>query len=318
MYLDFAPLEGITTSLFRRIHHQFFPGVDRYYSPFLSPTQDHRFTPREKIEFYPEYNQDISLIPQILTKKSEDFLWAAKEFSSMGYQEVNLNLGCPSGTVTAKGKGCGMLTDLSVLKLFLDHIFDQTSCQITIKTRLGVNDPDEFLPVLDLFGQYPVSELIVHPRIRRDFYRHPIRIEYFDYAIKNYKNPISYNGSILNAHDYSNCSKKYPNLKSVMIGQALVSDPALAHRIKYHGTCTKDQIREFHDSLLTGYTLQFGNELNAMKRMKDVWFYLARIFENSERQCKRILKAKYADEYRQAVNAIFSELSLLSETSGGW
>ena len=102
MIYYFAPLEGVTGSEFRRAHHQFFPGVDAYYMPFLSPTQDHVFTQRERRNVLPEYNQGFRAVPQLLTKNAEDFLWCAGELSAMGYGEVNLNLGCPSGTVVAK------------------------------------------------------------------------------------------------------------------------------------------------------------------------------------------------------------------------
>ena len=120
MRYDFAPMEGITGFLFRQLHHQYFPGVDRYYIPFLSPTQDHTFTPRELREVLPENNQGLEVVPQLLTKSPEDFLWAAGELSAMGYQTVNLNLGCPSGTVVAKGKGAGMLRCPEDLDRFLD------------------------------------------------------------------------------------------------------------------------------------------------------------------------------------------------------
>ena len=204
-------MEGITGAVFRRLHHACFSGVDRYYTPFLSPTSDRRFTPREQREFYPEYNEGIPLIPQILTKHAGDFLWAAEELSAMGYKEVNLNAGCPSGTVTAKGKGAGLLADLAALDAFLDEIFTHANCKISVKTRLGLNDPEEFEPILEIYNRYPLSELIVHPRVRKDFYRHPVRTEYFDLAYEKSKNPISYNGSIVTKADFESCQKNIRN-----------------------------------------------------------------------------------------------------------
>ena len=121
----FAPLEGVTGSEFRRAHHRWFPGVDAYYMPFLSPTQDHVFTPRELRNVLPEHNQGFRAVPQLLTKNPEDFLWCAGELAAMGYGEVNLNLVCPSGTVTAKGKGAGMLARPEELDCFLDTVFSQ-------------------------------------------------------------------------------------------------------------------------------------------------------------------------------------------------
>lgn len=318
MYLDYAPLEGITTALYRRLHCRYFPGVDRYYAPFLSPTQDHLFTPREKRELFPEYNEGYILIPQLLTKNPDDFIWAASELSAMGYQEINLNLGCPSGTVTAKGKGAGMLADLAVLESFLSKIYDHAPYKISVKTRLGLNDPDEFHQILELYNQFPISELIIHPRIRKDFYRHPVRMNAFEAALQSSKIPVSFNGSIITAQDHANCIKQYSGLVSVMIGQGLVSDPFLAGRIKYNMKSDKKLLSAFVDELYAGYTEQFGSSNNAAKRMKDIWFYLIRLFENSEKYGKSILKSKNAEEYQTVVNAVFSNLELLNESRGGW
>ena len=167
MRYDFAPMEGITGFLFRQLHHQYFPGVDRYYIPFLSPTQDHTFTPRELREVLPENNQGLEVVPQLLTKSPEDFLWAAGELSAMGYQTVNLNLGCPSGTVVAKGKGAGMLRCPEDLERFLDTVFSRAPCAVSVKTRLGLSDAAEFGPILEIYNRYPISELIVHPGFSR-------------------------------------------------------------------------------------------------------------------------------------------------------
>ena len=318
MNLDFAPLEGITTALYRRLHYEYFPGVDRYYSPFLSPTQDHLFTPREKREFFPEYNQGYPFIPQILTKNSEDFLWAAHELSAMGYPEVNLNLGCPSGTVTAKGKGCGMLSNPQALDQFLDRIYSDAPCKISIKTRLGMENPEEFHQILDIYHQYPLSELIIHPRVRKDFYRHPVRKDVFQQAFDVSSVPISYNGSINTVDDFNKCQDDFPGLTSIMIGQGMVSDPFLAGRIIQNATSNRQQLRSFLDALLDGYTEQFGNRINAMKRMKDIWFYQIRLFADSERYGKKILKAKNVEEYDLAVSSVFRDLDLLEYTTAGW
>jgi len=318
MYLDFAPMEGITGAAFRRVHRKYFQGIDRYYTPFLSPTKEHIFTPREQREFYPENNKDIPVIPQILTKIPEDFLWAAEQLHDMGYEEVNLNLGCPSGTVTAKGKGCGMLADLEALERFLDEIYEKAPCPVSIKTRLGMEDPDDFFEILELYNRYPVSELIIHPRVRKDFYRHPVRHDVFEKAVASCKMPVSFNGGVVTLEDYKECAAKYPQVKAIMIGQGLVSDPFLAERVKYGKESDGKVLRTFHDELFDTYADLFGSQNNAAKRMKELWFYLIRLFEDSERHGKAILKAKTAQEYLLAVSAVFSCLRLNNESSGGW
>ena len=165
----FAPLEGITDDVFRSLHHRYFPGVDRYYTPFLSPTSDGpAITKKDLRQVLPENNSGFELVPQLLTNQPGPFLQAAEKLKELGYQEVNLNLGCPSGTVTAKGKGSGFLAHPDKLRAFLDEVFEKTPITVSIKTRLGMDDPEEFGPLLELYRQYPIGELTVHPRVRAD------------------------------------------------------------------------------------------------------------------------------------------------------
>ena len=119
----FAPMEGVTGAVYRRTHHDYFPGIDKYFMPFITPTANGRLTPRQKRDVAPEVNAGVPAVPQLLTKSAEDFIWAANALFDMGYREVNLNLGCPSGTVTAKGKGAGFLGDPDALDRFLDAVF---------------------------------------------------------------------------------------------------------------------------------------------------------------------------------------------------
>jgi tRNA-dihydrouridine synthase len=166
-----APLEGITDMVFRRVHRRFYPGVTKYYTPFISPTQNHLFTPRQLRELNRENNENLPLVPQLLSKNALDFLWAAEELAAMGYEEVNLNLGCPSGTVTAKGKGAGFLAYPDVLDIFLRRIYADPPLKISIKTRIGLRSPEEFARLLAIYNQYPVYELTIHPRTCDEQYR---------------------------------------------------------------------------------------------------------------------------------------------------
>ena len=163
MELYFAPLEGITGAEFRRVHHKYFGGVDKYYAPFISPTCDHLFTPKEKRNLFPENNVGIPVVPQLLTKNADDFLWAANSLFEMGYEEVNLNVGCPSGTVVTKGKGSGLMKDPDYLNEFLYQIYSKAQGKVSVKTRLGLTDPEEFHRILNIYSRYPIPLLIIHP-----------------------------------------------------------------------------------------------------------------------------------------------------------
>ena len=163
MHYYFAPMEGVTGAVYRRTHHEFFSGVDKYFMPFITPTTNEKLTPRQKRDVLPEYNEGVPAVPQLLTKSAADCIWAVNALHDLGYPEVNLNLGCPSGTVTAKGKGAGFLAHPDELDRFFDEVF--AKCEgISVKTRLGVHEASEFDKLLEIYNRYPITELTIHPR----------------------------------------------------------------------------------------------------------------------------------------------------------
>jgi len=227
MQYYFAPLEGLTDSVYRKLHHQFFPGIQRYYIPFLSPTVHRALTSREAREIPFVTDRNIVEIPQLLTKNAEDFTWMAMQCRDRGYTEVNLNLGCPSGTVTAKKKGAGMLDDLEFLDTFMEEIFRTSPIPISVKTRLGLHNRDEFPGILDVFNRYPICELIIHPRLRDGFYTSQIDMDAFVYAKENSKNPICYNGNLCSKTEIQAFCESHPEINSVMLGRGLIGNPGM-------------------------------------------------------------------------------------------
>lgn len=306
----FAPLEGVTGAIYRTVHHRYFPGVDKYYMPFLTPTQDHLFTPRDLRNTAPEYNRGFRAVPQLLTRNAEDFLWCAHELYAMGYDEVNLNLGCPSGTVTAKGKGAGLLANPEALDQLLEAIFSRVEGAVSIKTRLGMSRPEEFQRLLEVFGRYPISLLIIHPRVRQDFYREPVRMEAFEAAQTQYQGDLCYNGGLVTAQGCARFQTRFPEVERVMIGQGLLANPALIRQTKGGPEPQREELRAFHDELYHSYLGAFGSQRNTVFHMKEFWSYLSRLFEGADKPMKQIRKAQDSAAYESAVSQIFSSLPL--------
>ena len=310
MKIYFAPLEGITNHIFRNAYNEIYGHIDKYFAPFISPSEKAPMTPRERKDVAPENNTGINLVPQILTCKSASFIEAAKELKAMGYDEINLNLGCPSGTVCAKGKGAGFLPETLALQMFLDDIYgysESENMKISIKTRLGYYNPDEFYDLIDIFNNFPVSELIVHPRIRSDFYKGEPRKEYFAYAIEHAKCPLVYNGNIFTKNDYEYLKKTFnTELDPIMSGRGLITDPSLAEKLK--GTTDKTDIAKLkllHDTLYQEYKKVMSPDINVLYKMRELWNYWQVQFDGKDRDIKHLMKAKKCSEYEESAERIF-------------
>ena len=308
-----APMEGITDSIYRRIHHKYFPGVDRYYMPFLSPTIHRTLTNKEDRELPMADSVDFVAIPQILTKIPEDFLWAAEQCQQRGYSEVNLNVGCPSGTVVSKGKGSGMLRNPEELDSFLDEVFQKSPLPISVKTRLGLENPEEFPALLEVFNRYPITELTVHPRVRKDFYKEPVREDWFRYAYENSKNPLCYNGNLMTKEQSDAIASAYPSVESVMVGRALIADPGM-----FSGGTTHAALEGFLRELTEEYVVVFGSARNAMFRLKENWGFLRHRFEGSDQLWKRLRKTTDIAEFNSITAEILHTLPLTETLDVEW
>ena len=258
------------------------------------------------------------MVPQLLTRVPEDFLWAAGELKAMGYREVNLNLGCPSGTVVAKGKGSGLLASAEELDRFLDAIFSGTDLTLSIKTRLGLRQEEEFGPLLEVYNRYPIACLTIHPRVQKDFYRGAVRMEAFRAALAMSRNPVCYNGDLVTAEECRTLEAAFPGLDGVMLGRGLVGDPALGRKLRGGEAADKETLRAFHDTLYAGYCEAFGSAHSAMSRMKEMWFYLMGLFADSGRQAKALRKADTPQKYERQVAEIFRDLPLRQDNPGLW
>jgi tRNA-dihydrouridine synthase len=228
----------------------------------------------------------------------------------MGYDEVNLNLGCPSGTVVAKGKGAGLLADPEGLDCLLDGIFSGTDLNISLKTRVGMIDPGEFPRLLAIFSQYPVALLIIHPRVREDYYRRPVRMEEFAKALEEYRGPVCYNGGLVTAEGCHVFQRKFPSVERIMLGQGLLANPALARQTKGGAGPGREELHGFHDQLYQGYLTAFASGRNTVFHMKELWSYLSRLFEGGDKLFKQIRKAQDTAAYESAVEQIFRTLPL--------
>ena len=304
-----APMEGLTDRVWRQAHQKWFGpagNADRYYAPFISPPENRVLIKKKMAELAPAANPGAPVIPQLLAKDGELAAWMIGELRGLGYTEVNLNLGCPSGTVTAKGKGSGMLRDPVKLDAFLAAVFANAEGPISVKTRLGVEKPEEFAAILDIYNKYPISELTIHPRVMRQLYRGQADRAAFAAALPRCTMPVCYNGDVVTADDLHGLEAQFPGLSGIMVGRGIIADPALLRKALGGAGATREDLRGYLDELYHGYTELFGSAGCAVSRMKGHWFYLIHKFEGAEKLEKQLRKAREPWEYEVVVNQIFT------------
>lgn len=313
MILYLAPLEGITGYIYRNAQYKYFGDIDKYFTPFISLKHKGKFGQKEINDILPEHNIDMNLVPQLLTNDAQLLLDACRYLKGQGYDEVNLNLGCPSGTVVSKGKGAGLLYDKEALDEFLYNIFENIDNKLSIKTRIGIDNPEEFYEILDIYNKYPMHELIIHPRTRKDFYKNKPNLDIFKYAINNSKNKICYNGDIFGLNDYIGFKANYNNQEDIMIGRGVITNPALPRLIKKSEDVKKEELINFHEYLLEEYSKVLSGDMPVLFKMKEMWFYMLNIFVDSEKFGKKIKKSKHISDYKIAVNNLFDNCDISTD-----
>ncbi len=307
MKLYFAPLEGICTPIFRLTHAELFEGCDGYYAPFITPSENERITNKTLRNVLPENNRGIHLTVQVLSNNSAAFLNFAEKVKQLGYDEININMGCPSATVTGKCRGSGFLKYPDKIDRFLYEIFSKTDMKISVKTRIGYHSPNEFAELMDIYNKYPLSLLIIHPRTRQQFYEGKPDLETFKAAYETSANKLCYNGDIRTAADYEYIKMRFPEINSVMIGRGAVENPALFREIKGGNPLCGSDILRFTKALAEKYSELYKNDIFTVQKLKEIWLYITRNYPQEKKLIKRIKKCEKTADFLAAAEC-FSEM----------
>ena len=311
--LSLGPFQGITDAPFRNVFKQHFGGVDKFYTPFFTGIQKDNAKNLQTEEIDPRCNDTDTLTPQILSTDAEEILRFAKQCKQLGYKEINLNMGCPFPRVANKKRGCGLLTEPEKVGTMLDRVFDEIELKFSIKCRLGYFHPDEIYPIIEIFNRYPLSELVIHPRIGKQLYKGEADVERFVALMPLVKAPLVYNGDIVSTESFQRIKDKVQPVNEFMLGRGLLAHPFLAEEIK--GMDTGNQKQRLHAYVTVLYEERLhhaGGSPKVLGRMKELWSYLMQSFEDSQDIWRKIKKINALKEYEAAVETIFREHELRS------
>ena len=310
MQFYLAPMEEVTGYVYRNVYHMLFDDMDKYVTPFITPTQKRILKTRDRKEVAPENNRGIHVVPQIMTNHAEQFVDTCRMLMELGYHEVNLNLGCPSATVVRKAKGSGFLADPEKLDRFFETVFlmlekEGDQLEISVKTRTGLEFPEEFEDILKIYNRYPLNEIIIHPRLQKDYYNNTPDLDIFSYAFEQSVHPVCYNGDIFTKKQYEDFRKRFPSVERIMLGRGVVANPGLVREIVTGEKISGEELRAYHDKLYAGYREALGSEKDALFKMKELWSYLGKGFTGADKYLKKIRKADRPEEYISAVRGVF-------------
>ena len=310
MKIYFAPLEGITGYVFRNAYEKYYGGIDKYFTPFISPHTKKLMDSREKRDILPENNKGFTIVPQVLTNKAEDLIDLANQLQEdYGYEEINLNLGCPSKTVTTKGKGSGFLEFPDQMEEFFDRYFKACDVKLSIKTRIGYYELEEAQRLLNLYERFPFEEVIIHPRLGSQMYKGTPYYDVFEEYLGRTKHSLCYNGDINTLEDLQKLDSKWEKCDKFMLGRGLIARPGMLgglYKIDEDLMSQEEwnRFKSFHDELVEGYYAYMCEDRNTLFKMKELWTWWAVMFPGHEKTLKKIKKAATLQEYRSLVASL--------------
>jgi tRNA-dihydrouridine synthase B len=308
LHLYLAPIRGITDCIFRTIFASHFRGFEAGLAPFISSVKGTSVKRSHIKDILPENNRALPIVPQIIGNNPEEFITLSQTMFDLGYLKVNWNIGCPFLQVTKKKRGAGLLPHPEMIKSFLDKVVSKIPNSLSIKTRLGLVSKDELEKFLTVFNQFPLAEIIMHPRTGRQMYTGKVDLEGFEQFEKASAHPVVYNGDIIDKESFCALESRFPKISQWMIGRGAIANPLLGemlHDETINPAHSFPRIRSFHDELLAAYAAIFDNNGNVLDKMKGIWLYLSKSFPHGEKILKRVQKLKLMDQYNELIEEIF-------------
>lgn len=303
-----SPLQGFTDFRFRNAFNHYFGGIDTFYAPYIRFNNKLIIKNSYQLDLQLENNTELEVIPQIMTNDADEFLFVVDYIQELGYKELNWNLGCPYPMVTNRGMGSGLICDPEKINHILDRVHSETDIIVSMKMRMGYENPEEILDVFPILDRYPLKNIAIHARIGKQLYKGGVNLEAFQRCVESTKHKLYYNGDITTVAKFKEMQTRFPSIDHFMIGRGLIADPFLPSMIKNDTTAYPenrwDIFREFHDTIYQQYDAALSGPTPIKMKMQGFWEYFSQTFSNPQKTFKKIKKANNPKAYQQAVTEI--------------
>jgi len=309
-YLYLAPLRGITDVTFRQVFARHFGGFDMAIAPFINPQRSPSNKQKLLADLLPEDNREFPVIPQLLNNRLDDFLHLAGRLEDLGYTRLNWNLGCPAPMVANKGRGSGLLPFPDEIIRLLDGILPRLNARLSIKMRLGFHDKSESLALLPRLEDFPLEEIIIHPRIGKQMYKGNTDLDGFAACLEHTSHTVVFNGDITSRESYEELAGRFPSVSRWMIGRGVLADPLLAEELKSADLTDAAEragrIIAFHNDLMEMYRQRLSGPGHLLGKMKQLWLYLVFSFPGRDKAFKKLKKARTEEQLLAAIAQMFA------------
>ena len=303
--IHFAPLQGYTDDVYRRIHHELMGGIQTYYTPFLR-MEGGGIRSKDMRDIRPEFNEGVPVVPQIIVKSMKEFDFLTGIVEEKGYTRVDINMGCPFPLQAKHGRGSGLLAHVDIIEEMAKAIAAKSQLKFSVKMRLGWENANEWRPVLDILNSTPLEQITLHPRIGTQQYKGSVSMEAFEEFYKSCKHPLIYNGDVTSVDDIRKLEEMYPKLAGVMIGRGLLARPSLALEyasgVELSWEKRRSLLLDFHDRIKAHYETTANSETQVHSRLRLFWEYMEE--EVGRKVYKKIMKAGNLKNFLSAVREI--------------
>jgi len=307
-----SPLQGFTDFHFRNAFRRFFDGVDIFYAPYIRFNGRMVIKPIYERDLQVKNNKGVNLIPQVMTCSADEFIYAARYIISLGYKELNWNLGCPYPMVTNKGMGSGLIKSPDKIDQILDRIHTETDIIVSMKMRMGYDHAGEILDVFPVLEKYPIKSIGIHARIGAQLYKGGVDLDSFQRCIDHSSQKLYYNGDITSVATFRALRERFPSIDHWMLGRGLIADPFLPQMIQENNPNYPDDrveiFSKYIDTLFSASEQKLKGEKAVIRKMLSYWEYFATLFPNPTKVVKMIKKCKTYEAYDDAVRDILVTL----------
>ncbi len=302
-----APIRGITDHIFRNTFETFFAKFDFLVTPFIPTVKGDFINPSILRDIDPCHNDITRVIPQIIGNNPQEIRALANKMCEFGYSAVNLNFGCPHLPVTRKKRGAGILPYPDMIRSILDQLPFQ-SCSFSVKIRLGLENENDMERTIPLFNDYPLSEIIIHPRTGAQMYKGSVNLDAFQRCLSLSRHILVFNGDIFSSEDFRCKQNQFPQINRWMLGRGVLYNPFLLSILRGQSPdCSIIYLKNFHDEIMKQSSQILSGPSHLLGKMKGLWTYLAASLVDGKRILKKIQKTSCLKNYNELINRLFDD-----------